>query len=269
MRISVVIPVHNEEQNIASLLHEVDGVMSSFGEFEIVVVDDGSSDDSAAVLNGLREEIPALRVVRHQICCGQSTALMTGIHAAVAPIIATLDGDGQNDPADLPSMIERLENESSRTALQMVAGFRNRRRDSGWRHLCSRVANTVRSRILKDQTPDSGCGIKVFFREAFLRIPHFNHMHRFLPALILRNGGTVVSVPVNHRPRVHGRSHYGTMRRLLNGIVDLAGVAWLIHRHRLPVIEHMDAAHDERTDVDRLRFGGTIPFHQPVHRAVA
>ncbi len=269
MRVSVVIPVHNEEQNIESLLHEVDSALSPLGNYEVVVVDDGSSDGTAAVLNRLHDVIPTLRVVRHQSCCGQSTALMTGIDAAIAPIVATLDGDGQNDPADLPAMIERLENEASRSCLQMVAGFRNRRQDSAWRLLCSRVANSIRSRILKDQTPDSGCGIKVFFREAFLRIPHFNHMHRFLPALILRNGGRVVSVPVNHRPRVHGRSHYGTIRRLLNGILDLAGVAWLIHRNRLPVIEHMDAAHDERTDVDRLRFDGTIPIHKSVRRAVA
>jgi dolichol-phosphate mannosyltransferase len=269
MRLSVVIPVHNEAENIKALLIEVCWTLSSIGDFEVIVVDDGSTDRTADVLGQLNRELPLLRVVRHRSCCGQSTALMTGVHAAAAPLIATLDGDGQNDPADLLSMIRKLESREQDSSLQMIAGFRHRRKDSWWRLFSSRIANAVRSRILKDQTPDSGCGIKVFYRDAFLRLPHFNHMHRFLPALILRDGGTVISVPVNHRPRIHGRSHYGTLQRLVNGIFDLAGVAWLIHRNRIPIIEHMDAAHDERTDVDRLRFDGTVPVHRSIHRAVA
>jgi dolichol-phosphate mannosyltransferase len=269
MRVSVVIPVHNEAENIKALLLEIQRALSTKGDYEVVVVDDGSTDRTSDVLRQLKPEMPSLRVVRHQSCCGQSTALMTGVHAAVSPLIATLDGDGQNDPADLLSMIRKLELSDQDSSLQMVAGFRHRRKDSWWRLFSSRIANAVRSRILKDQTPDSGCGIKVFYRDAFLRMPHFNHMHRFLPALILRDGGAVISVPVNHRPRVHGRSHYGTLRRLVNGVLDLAGVAWLIHRNRLPIIEQMDAADDERTDVDRLRFDGTVPVHRSIHRAVA
>jgi dolichol-phosphate mannosyltransferase len=269
MRLSVVIPVHNEAGNIEILLQEVDAALSSALDFEIVVVDDGSTDSTLSLLNDLKQRFHTLRVIHHRTCCGQSTALMTGIRAAVSPLIATLDGDGQNDPADLPKMIQCLESSAREEGLQMVAGFRKSRRDSWWRLFCSRVANGVRSRILQDDTPDTGCGIKVFYREAFLRMPHFNHMHRFLPSLILRGGGTVVSVPVNHRPRVHGRSHYGTMRRLLNGLVDLAGVAWLIHRNRLPVIDQMDVAHDERTDLDRIRTDGTIPLHRSVRRSVA
>jgi dolichol-phosphate mannosyltransferase len=269
MRVSVVIPVHNEADNIERLLLEVESALTPDGEFEIVVVDDGSSDNTASILNGLKQSISTLRVVRHKSCCGQSTALMTGIRASVSPLIATLDGDGQNDPSDLPRMIEQIHSSPADSPLQMVAGFRNKRRDSVWRLFCSRVANGVRSRILQDETPDTGCGIKVFVRDTFLRIPHFNHMHRFLPSLIIRSGGKVVSVPVNHRPRVHGSSHYGTVKRLLHGIIDLAGVAWLIQRNRLPVIDQLDAAHDERTDLDSIRFDGTIPIHRPVRRAVA
>ena len=269
MRVSVVIPVHNEAGNIEILLQEVEAALSIGRDFEVVVVDDGSTDSTLALLNDLKQRFHRLRVVHHRSCCGQSTALMTGIRAAVSPLIATLDGDGQNDPADLPKMIQCLESSASEQRLRMVAGFRKSRRDSWWRLFCSRVANGVRSRILKDDTPDTGCGIKVFYRESFLGLPHFNHMHRFLPSLILRGGGTVISVPVNHRPRIHGRSHYGTIRRLLNGLVDLAGVAWLIHRNRLPVIDQMDVAHDERADVDRIRTHGAIALHQSLRRAVA
>lgn len=269
MRVSVVIPVHNEAENIERLLLEVESALTPEGHFEIVVVDDGSSDNTAQILNDLKQTVKTLRVIRHKSCYGQSTALMTGIRAAVSPLIATLDGDGQNDPSDLPRMIHQIHSSPQESVLKMVAGFRNKRRDSFWRLFCSRVANGIRSRILRDETPDTGCGIKVFQRDAFLQMPHFNHMHRFLPSLIIRSGGTVVSVPVNHRPRIHGRSHYGTVRRLLHGIIDLAGVAWLIQRNQLPVIDQLDAAHDERTDLDNLRFDGTIPFHRPVRRAVA
>ncbi len=269
MHISVVIPVHNEADNIGSLVQEVHDALVHEFDFEIVVVDDGSVDQTPLLLKQLKSQFEELRVVRQQSCCGQSTALMTGIEAAVGSIIATLDGDGQNDPANLPSMISQLENTSAEDRLWMVAGFRKTRRDSMWRLICSRVANTVRSRILSDQTPDTGCGIKVFYRGAFQQIPRFNHMHRFLPALIIRSGGRVLSVPVNHRPRIHGRSHYGTLQRLMCGLVDLAGVAWLIQRNHLPVIEQLDAAHDQQPDLDCIRIDGAAAVHRPVRRAVA
>lgn len=269
MQLSVVIPVHNEAGNIASLVQEVHDALADICRYEVVVVDDGSTDETPFVLSNLKKRFETLRVVRHQSSCGQSTALMSGIDAAIAPVVATLDGDGQNDPADLPAMWMQLKGAACSQRLWMVAGFRKTRRDSWWRLFCSRVANAVRSRILGDQTPDTGCGIKVFYRDAFLRMPQFNHMHRFLPALIIRSGGTVLSYPVSHRPRIHGRSHYGTLPRLMCGLVDLAGVAWLIRRNNIPVIELLDAAHDERTDVDSIRFNGATPLHRPVRRAVA
>jgi dolichol-phosphate mannosyltransferase len=153
--------------------------------------------------------------------------------------------------------------------VQLVAGQRTRRKDSTWRLLSSRIANYVRGRILRDQTPDSGCGIKVFYRDTFLKLPRFTHMHRFLPALVVRSGGRVISVPVKHRPRIHGRSHYDTLRRLFNGIIDLAGVAWLMHRTHLPVLELMDQADDERTNLDSLRFTGSAGVQREVRRSVA
>ena len=269
MQLSVVIPVHNEAENIGGLLQEIHDALEYFCEFEIVVVDDGSTDTTPSLLNQLTARFDSLRIVRHLASCGQSTALMTGIDAAVAPVIATLDGDGQNDPANIPVMLSALQAATPEDRLMMVAGFRKTRKDSWWRLFCSRIANGVRSRILGDQTPDTGCGIKVFYREAFLRMPRFNHMHRFMPALIIRGGGQVLSVPVNHRPRAHGRSHYGTLQRLMCGIVDLAGVAWLIRRNQLPVITQMDVAHDERPMVDSIRFDGAAPVLRPIRRAVA
>ena len=269
MQLSVVIPVHNEAENIGGLLQEIHDALDYCCAFEIIVVDDGSTDTTPSLLNQLKARFDSLRIVRHQTSCGQSTALMTGIDAAVAPIIATLDGDGQNDPANIPAMLTALQAAKPEDRLMMVTGFRKTRKDSWWRLFCSRVANGVRSRILGDQTPDTGCGIKVFYREAFLRMPRFNHMHRFMPALIIRGGGRVLSVPVNHRPRVHGRSHYGTLQRLIYGIVDLAGVAWLIRRNQLPVIAQMDVAHDERPLVDSIRFDGAAPVLRPIRRAVA
>lgn len=269
MQLSVVIPVHNEAENIGTLLQEIHDALEYHCAFEVVVVDDGSTDETPSLLNQLSHKFSSLRVVRHRSSCGQSTALMTGLDAAVAPIVATLDGDGQNDPANIPAMLAALQDAKPEDMLQMVAGFRKTRKDSWWRLFCSRVANGVRSRILGDQTPDTGCGIKVFYREAFLRMPRFNHMHRFMPALIIRAGGRVLSMPVHHRPRVHGSSHYGTLQRLMCGIVDLAGVAWLIRRNRLPIIEQMDVAHDERPVVDSIRFDGATPVLRPIRRAVA
>ena len=269
MELSVVIPAHNEADNLPQLLHEIHTALSRHAAYEVIVVDDGSSDSTPAVLHDIQADFAQLRIVRHASSCGQSTALMTGVDAATGNVIATLDGDGQNDPADIPGMIKLLLQARHTEDVRMIAGYRNKRRDSRWRLFSSRIANAVRSRILHDETPDSGCGIKVFLKQAFAIMPRFNHMHRFLPALIVRGGGKVVSYPVNHRPRVHGQSHYDTLRRLTVGIVDLIGVAWLLRRNRLPVVERMDPVYDERTHLDSIRFDRPAPVHSPIRRAVA
>lgn len=269
MQVSVVIPAHNEAENIKSLVHEVCNSLSGLFRFEIIVVDDCSTDAMSAVLQEMKPFVAELRVVRHANQCGQSAALITGIDAAIAPVIATLDGDGQNDPSDLPAMLDAILQPNLADRVQLVAGQRTRRKDSAWRRVSSWIANSVRGRILGDQTADSGCGIKVFYRDTFLKLPRFTHMHRFLPALVVRSGGRVISVPVKHRPRIHGRSHYDTLRRLISGIIDLAGVVWLMHRTHIPVIELMDQAHDERANLDNLRFTGSAGIQREVRRSVA
>jgi dolichol-phosphate mannosyltransferase len=238
MKISIVVPVHNEADNILSLIEEIVKAMSQAQAYEIIYVDDGSSDNTAAVLQQALQQVKALRVFRHEQSCGQSTAIHTGVKAANYSYIATLDGDGQNDPADIPRLYEVFVQQSSNLSnLWMVAGWRNKRHDSAWRLFSSKVANTVRARLLGDNTPDTGCGLKVFLRDKFLQLPYFDHMHRFLPALILRAGGQVISEPVNHRPRMAGYSKYGTLDRLWVGITDLLGVIWLKQRAKLPVIK--------------------------------
>ena len=267
MLLSVVIPAHNEAENLPQLLNEIRASLAGMESYEVVVVDDGSSDNTPSMLDEFQFEFPQLRILRHTSSCGQSTALMTGIDAATGDIIATLDGDGQNDPADIPGMVELLSRQTEE--VQMIAGMRTKRMDSRWRLISSRIANGVRRRILKDGTPDSGCGIKVFLKQAFANMPRFNHMHRFMPALVVRGGGKVISYPVNHRVRVHGKSHYDTLRRLIVGIVDIIGVAWLLRRNKLAVVERMDAVYDERTNLDSIRFDRSAPVHSPVRRAVA
>jgi dolichol-phosphate mannosyltransferase len=173
---------------------------------------------------------------RHRVSCGQSAAIVTGVRAARGEWIATLDGDGQNDPADIPAMLQHAMADGGQGPL-LVAGHRTRRQDSWTKRLSSRLANRVRAALLHDATPDTGCGLKLFRREAFLEVPHFDHMHRYLPALFIRAGGRVVSVPVNHRPRVRGVSNYGTLDRLWVGLFDLVGVFWLQRRWRRPEIE--------------------------------
>ncbi|MBF6648631.1 glycosyltransferase family 2 protein [Methylobacter sp. BlB1] len=240
MKISIVVPVHNEADNILSLTEEIVKAMSQAQAYEIIYVDDGSNDDTAAVLQHALQQVAALRVIRHEQSCGQSTAIHTGVKAANYPYIATLDGDGQNDPADIPRLYEVFMRQNKNlNHLWMVAGWRNKRHDSAWRLFSSKVANTVRSRLLGDNTPDTGCGLKVFLRDKFLELPYFDHMHRFLPALILRAGGQVISEPVNHRPRMAGYSKYGTLDRLWVGITDLLGVIWLKQRAKLPIIKEI------------------------------
>jgi dolichol-phosphate mannosyltransferase len=236
--LAVVVPVKNEADNILPLVAEIDAALAGKHVFEIIYVDDGSDDRTPEMLRDARAKFPALRIVRHKNSCGQSAAVATGVKAARAPIIATLDGDGQNDPADIPALVRRLLDEAPEArSLLLVAGFRHKRRDDGIRKASSRIANRVRAGMLKDDTPDTGCGLKVFTREAFLDMPRFDHMHRFLPALMIRRGGKVVSVPVNHRPRERGVSKYGVWNRLWVGIVDIFGVMWLQNRANLPVIE--------------------------------
>jgi len=181
----------------------------------------------------------SLRVVRHSRACGQSTAIVSGVRAAAAPVIVTMDGDGQNDPADAPALLDAYAAAGGGDRV-MIAGHRVNRRDTWFRRFSSRVANGVRGTLLGDATPDTGCGLKVFSRRAFLHMPAFNHMHRFLPALMIRAGGKVLSVPVNHRPRTRGTSKYGLWNRLWVGIVDLFGVIWLIRRAANPALDETD-----------------------------
>lgn len=235
--LSVVVPARNEQDNVEPLVREIAAALSGVATFEIVYVNDGSTDATQARLDALKGEFPMLRAIRHRTACGQSRAVTTGVIAARHAWIATLDGDGQNDPADIPALLAKLADPAQPANLELLAGWRARRNDTFARRLSSKIANGVRARMLGDDTPDTGCGLKVFARETFLALPNFDHMHRFLPALVMRNGGAVVSVPVNHRPRERGVSKYGIHDRLWVGIVDLFGVAWLQRRVRLPVIE--------------------------------
>ena len=235
--LSVVVPVFNEAENIASLVTEIQASLDGLLHYEIIYVDDGSNDETPERLKEVASNFPLLRVIRHRVTCGQSTAIMTGVRAARAPLIATLDGDGQNDPADIPGLWECLRQNSGKEGSLLVVGLRRKRKDTWFKRMCSKIANAVRSRLLKDDTPDTGSGIKMFSRETFLKLPYFDHMHRFLPALVLRNGGRVVSLEVNHRQRKHGKSKYGLHNRLWVGIIDMLGVMWLQRRVKLPVIE--------------------------------
>lgn len=242
MQLSIVVPVRNEADNLLPLIHEIADAMRSAESYEIVYVDDGSDDHSDVVFKQALQEIPALKVIRHARSYGQSAAIHTGVKTAKFPWIATLDGDGQNDPQDIPRLFEVLMGQRQPPpAFSMVAGWRNKRHDTAWRLFSSKVANAVRSSLLGDNTPDTGCGLKVFSKNLFLALPYFDHMHRFLPALVLRAGGSVVSEPVNHRPRNAGSSKYGTLDRLGVGIVDLLGVMWL--QKRATIIEAKEIEH--------------------------
>jgi dolichol-phosphate mannosyltransferase len=236
-QLSVVVPVFNERDNIPPLLAEIAAALRGKVEFEIVYVDDDSSDDSVAVLASEKPNYPELRIVRHLTRSGQSTAVWNGVRAARSPWIATLDGDGQNDPADIPKLLAARAGASEGTRL--FAGWRTTRRDSFNKRISSKIANAVRSRMLKDATPDTGCGLKLFDREVFLRLPYFDHMHRYLPALVKRAGFQATSVPVGHRPRTMGTSKYGMLDRLWVGLADLRGVAWLMRRGKVTQVEEI------------------------------
>jgi len=231
-QLSVVVPVRNEQDNVPNLIAEIDAALIKLITHEIIYVDDGSTDETHSRLKQLQARYPQLRIVRHAKSCGQSTAVRTGVKAARYDWIAMLDGDGQNDPADIPKLLAAIT-----YGIELVGGNRRKsRRDTWVKRVSSIIANGVRSRMLNDSTPDTGCGLKVFSRAAFLDLPYFDHMHRFLPALIKRRGGKILSVEVSHRAREHGQSNYGTIDRLLVGIVDLFGVAWLQRRAKQPII---------------------------------
>ncbi len=235
--LSVVVPVYNEQDNVAPLVDEIVTALRGVLPFEIVYVDDASRDATVARLRALQATTPELRVLRHASNSGQSAAIRNGVKAARAPWIATLDGDGQNDPADIPKLL--AQRDTAPHEVKLFAGWRVQRQDSGSKRWASKWANAIRARLLRDDTPDTGCGIKLFEREAFLDLPGFDHMHRYLPALMQRAGWRTVSVPVNHRHRTAGVSKYNNLQRALVGIRDLRGVAWLIARNRRTAVEEL------------------------------
>ena len=229
--VSVLVPVMNEAGNVRPLIDEICDTFLG-RPFEIIYIDDGSTDETQAELRKCLSEIKELRVFRHKKQSGQSVAIRTGLLASRAPLIAVLDGDGQNIPADLPALEKALS--ASRPNMGMAGGVRQGRKDSLMKKFASRMANNLRSWLLKDTHPDSGCGIKIVDREVFLRLPFFNHMHRFMSVLVRREGGVVIEVPVGHRAREQGNSKYGILDRLLVGISDVMGVMWLLSRTNYP-----------------------------------
>jgi len=237
--VSVVVPVRNEAGNIAPLVEEIAAALAGRA-FEIVYVNDGSTDATAAELVALARTRPYLRQVKHTVSCGQSAAIRTGVAAARGGLIVTLDGDGQNDPKFLPVLIDALQQGGAGVGL--VAGQRVGRKASGFKKLQSRIANTVRGAVLRDGTRDTGCGLKAFRRDIFLSLPYFDGLHRFLPALVRRECYAIAYVDVVDRDRRHGVSNYGMWDRLWIGILDLAGVWWLIRRRkRVPQVSEVQS----------------------------
>ena len=233
--VSVVVPVRNEAGNIAPLAAEIAAALGAQRAFEVVYVNDGSSDGTGAELQRLKAQYPWLRQVRHKQSCGQSAAVRSGVQAARGAIIVTLDGDGQNDPKFIPALLEAIEQGAPRVGL--IAGQRVGRKATWFKKLQSRIANGVRGAVLRDGTRDTGCGLKAFRRDVFLRLPYFDGLHRFLPALVRREGCDIGYVDVVDRPRGAGVSNYGMWDRLWIGILDLAGVWWLIRRRkRIPEV---------------------------------
>jgi dolichol-phosphate mannosyltransferase len=228
--LSVVVPVKDEAENIGPLAREIAAAVNGAGESEIIFVDDGSGDGTPAVLQAMKGELPSLRVISHASNLGQSRAIRTGVRAARGEIVVTLDGDGQNDPADIPKLLAEFDRGDA--SLGLVSGVRAKRQDTVSRRLASRIANGVRQSLLHDGAKDSGCGLKAFRREAFLALPYFDHLHRFLITMMIRESYKVAFVDVNHRPRLHGQSKYTNFHRMLVGIDDLLGVRWLQRRMR-------------------------------------
>ncbi len=245
--LSIIVPVRNEAENVVPLIEEIHAALDGGAAFEVIYVDDGSVDETAAQLAEARVRFPKLRVVSHLHSCGQSAAVRSGVGAALGAWIVTLDGDGQNDPADIPALV-RVALGAPAGGPDLVAGIRAKRQDSWFKVMMSRIANGVRQCLLRDNVSDTGCGLKVIRRALFLQLPYFDHMHRYLPALVRRAGGRVETVPVNHRPRMKGRSNYGLHNRLWVGIVDLLGVMWLLRRHKSPIIQDSDGPDDAPDD---------------------
>ena len=236
---SIIIPMNNESENVSPLICEITGILDNHFIYEIICIDDGSKDSTLSNLITLKGEHKNLRICHHKNCKGQSSAIISGVCAARGDVIVTLDGDGQNDPADIPKLVGQY-NKEAEFHETMIVGWRTQRQDNWVRKLSSGTANWARSVLLSDATPDTGCGLKVFGREMFLKLPQFDHMHRFLPILAVRGGGRVFSFPVNHRSRVHGSSSYGIWNRLWIGIVDVIGVMWLVRRpiSDIPAFDH-------------------------------
>lgn len=228
MTVSVVVPVKDEAQNVGSLAREIGAAMASEPDHEIIFVDDGSSDGTAQELKKLKTEIPHFRPLSHRRNLGQSRAIRTGVIASKGEWVVTLDGDGQNDPADIPKLLQLLRSDNS---LGLVSGVRVKRQDKATRRLASRIGNGLRKALLKDGAADTGCGLKAFRRQAFLELPYFDHIHRYLIALVKREGWNVAFVPVHHRPRRAGQSKYTNFGRLMVSVQDLLGVRWLQKRH--------------------------------------
>ena len=242
--ISAIVPVHNEQDNVKKLLDEILSVSGLCGISEIIFVDDCSNDETAARLGKLEQEVKLLTVLSHQAQCGQSAAIYTGILHANSDWIVTMDGDGQNNPADISALVNAL-NSSGNKNIKLVNGNRNRknnRQDSFVKKLSSKVANSIRSTLLQDDIPDSGCGLKLMCRATYLQLPYFNNIHRFTPALFIRTGAELLSVDVSHRPRERGSSHYGIWNRLWIGIIDLLGVSWLMRKGYKAKVRKADQA---------------------------
>lgn len=233
LEFSVVVPVHNETGNVRKLIGEIAASLDGRA-YEMIFVDDASTDDTRAKLTGLKTKYPELRVIGHRKNAGQSRAIRSGVMAAIAPIVGTLDGDGQNDPADLPDLYRMLTRPNAPERLAMVMGRRAKRVDSAWKKFGGKFANSIRRRMLKDDCDDSGCGIKVMRRDAFLALPYFDHIHRYMPAMMTAEGYEVEFKDVNHRARETGKSKYTNFGRLGAALSDLRGVMWLIRRRSNP-----------------------------------
>lgn len=244
--VSAVIPAKDESMNLPTLLSEIKSALADLCQYEIIVVDDGSTDNTYGVCEewGHNHTDAALTVVRHQHAVGQSTALFTAVNQAKGKWIVTLDGDGQNDPADIPALLQAAAKQENPHFC--IAGYRKNRQDTEWKRFQSRFANTIRQAVLKDGVKDTGCGLKLIPRNSYLALPYFDHMHRFLPALIRRLDGQVEVVPVNHRGRWGGTSKYNALNRAWVGLIDMCGVVWLNRRAQKPQVEKIStqASHE-------------------------